>query len=483
MSNQENNSNAGNNNVNVINKNVNNAHASGGARTTGAAKSAQGAKNGGSNVQNDVSNAVSFCRRNLRYIAAGGLFIAVVVFLLKSSAGSAGNADAEPKNDPPVVAETEVTPTETEKEEDYAVDAYPQINELVSNYYTAYANGDMDALAALTENMSETEKSYISVFSEQVEKYENISCYTKKGLDDTSYIVSVSLEMKFKDIETTAPGLDFFYARTREDGSLYFDQRYGQFNLANEEQELEPDVKALIDSFLQQEDFIALSNQVETNYAQALESDEKLKEMAKTTLPDIIKIWKADQVAAAQAAEEEAAKKAEEEKKAAEEEAAKKAEEEKKAQELASAVTVYAIDNVNVRAEGSESAEIIGKLEVGSQTTRLEEKDGWSRIDYSNGTQGYVKSDYLSTDSSAVPSSTSDGEASDGEKDANGLAEWSTVTLKETVNIRESMSSDSAKVATAFSGEKVTVVMSYAEGWTKVSYNDLVGYIRTDLLK
>ena len=96
MSNQENNSNAGNNNVNVINKNVNKAHASGGARTTGAAKNAQGAKNSGSNVQNDVSNAVSFCKRNLRYIAAGGLFLAVVVFLLKSSAGSAGNAEKEP---------------------------------------------------------------------------------------------------------------------------------------------------------------------------------------------------------------------------------------------------------------------------------------------------------------------------------------------------------------------------------------------------
>lgn len=483
MSNQNNNSNAGNNNVNVINKNVNTTQAAGGAKTTGAVKSTGvtkstgGAKKGGSNVQNDVSNAVSFCKRNVRYIAAAGLFGVIVFFLVKSLAT---NADDEPKNDPPVAVstETEAATTETEQQEDYAVDAYPQINELVSNYYTAYANGDMDALSALTENMSETEKSYISVFSEQVEQYENISCYTKRGLDDTSYIVSVSLEMRFKGIDTTAPGLDFFYARTREDGSMYFDQRYGQYNLTNEEQELEPDVKAWIDAFLQQDDFIALSNQVEANYTLALESDEKLKEMAKTTIPDIIKIWKADQVAAAQKAEEEAAKKAEEEKKAAEEEAAKKAEEEKKAAELASAVTVYAIDNVNVRAEGSESAEIIGKLEVGAQTTRLEEKDGWSRIDYSNGTQGYVKSDYLSTDSNDVPAA-----APEGEKDANGLAEWSTVTLKETVNIRESMSTDSAKVATAYAGEKVTVVMSYAEGWTKVSYNDLVGYIKTDLLK
>ncbi|MDE6979862.1 MAG: SH3 domain-containing protein, partial [Lachnospiraceae bacterium] len=233
MSNQNNNSNETKNNANG-NNNV----------------SAKDTKNGGNN-QNDFSGALSFCAKNVRYIAAAGLFVAVVVFLVKSSAGNAGTA---PKDDTPLVA-TEAAPTETETEsnEDYVKDAYPQINELVSNYYTAYANGDLDSLTALTENMSETEKSYITVFSEQVETYENISCYTKAGLDNTSYIVSVSLEMKFKDIETTAPGLDFFYVRTREDGSLYIDQRYSQFNLANEEQELEPEIQTLIEEFKQQE--------------------------------------------------------------------------------------------------------------------------------------------------------------------------------------------------------------------------------------
>lgn len=462
MSNQNNNSNETKNNANVNSGNV----------------SSKEVKNG-SLPQKDFSNAVNFCAKNVRYIAAAGLFVAVVVFLVKSSAGNAGT---EPKNNPPVAA-TEVasTETETEKNQDYVKDAYPQINELVSNYYTAYANGDLDFLSTLTENMSETEKSYIGVFSQEVEQYENISCYTKAGLDNTSYIVSVSLEMKFKDIETTAPGLDFFYVRTREDGSLFIDQRYSQFNLANEEQELEPEVKALIEEFKQQEDVIALQNQVESKYSEAIASDEKLKEMAKTTLPAAIKIWKADQLAAAQAAEEEAAKKAEEEKKAAEEEAAKKAEEEKKAAEQAAAVAVYVTaDSVNVRAEASESAEVIGQLMLGSQTTRLEEKDGWSRIDYSNGTQGYVKSDFLSTDANAVPAAEAPAEQPAAE---GGLGEWTTVTLKETVNIRESMSSDSAKIATAFSGEKVTVVMSYAEGWTKVTYGEKVGYIRTDLLK
>lgn len=461
-----------NNNTNETNKNT----------RVNSTNSSANTKNG-SNVHNDFSNAVSFCKKNVRYIAAAGLFIVVVVFLVKSSAGNAGTT---PKIVQASTEQTEVPATEaaTEKEvsQDYAKDAYPQINELVSNYYTAYANGDLDALASLTENMSETEKSYITVLSDKIEQYENIACYTKPGLDDKSYIVSATLEMKFKDVEATAPGLDFFYVRTREDGSLYIDARYCQFNMHQKEQELEPDVEALIDQFLKQEDFIALSSQVTASYNQALESDGKLKEMAETIIPDMISIWQLDQVSAAKAAEEEAAKKAEEEKKAAEEEAARKAEEEKKAAEAAAAVTVFATDNVRVRAEASESAEIIGMLETGAQTTRLEDKDGWSRIDYSNGTQGYVKSDYLTTDQSAVPATDNAG-SSDGEKDANGLAEWSTVTLKETVNIRESMSTDSAKVATAFAGEKVTVVMSYAEGWTKVSYGDLVGYIKTDLLK
>ena len=45
------------------------------------------------------------------------------------------------------------------------------------------------------------------------------------------------------------------------------------------------------------------------------------------------------------------------------------------------------------------------------------------------------------------------------------------------------MSETASKVGTAFSGEKVTVVMSYAEGWTKVTWNGKTGYVKTDLLQ
>ena len=45
------------------------------------------------------------------------------------------------------------------------------------------------------------------------------------------------------------------------------------------------------------------------------------------------------------------------------------------------------------------------------------------------------------------------------------------------------MSETSTKVAVGYAGDKVTVVMSYAEGWTKGNYKDTIGYIKTELLQ
>lgn len=461
--------------------------------------------------------AMEFCRKNLLYIAVAGLFVVLVIILVRFTGGD-GSPDKQKMVPATEIAEV---PTETQPEESFEKDAYPQINELFDKYYKAYANGNTKKLAKLAEPMSDVEKSYISKLSEYVKKYKNMSCYTKKGLDDNSFIVSVSLEIKFKNIKTTAPGLETFYVRKRDDGSYYIDNLYGQFNSKmneivgqNENSEGEAvasagsfeadeNVSALIEEFNQQEDVVALQTEIQQKYEAALASDEDLKTLIENTIPDAYTVWASDQVAAAKkaeedkkaaeeaekkAAEEEAAKKAEEEKKAAEEaakkaaeeEAAKKAEEEKKAAEQAASVIVYATDKVNVRAEASETADILGQLEVGSKTTRLEEKDGWSRIDYSGGTQGYVKSEYLSTEAPAALETPADEAPA---QSSGALTEGAVITIKESVNIRKSMGEDAEKIATAFAGEKVTVIMSYAEGWTKVTYGDKTGFIKTELLQ
>lgn len=58
--------------------------------------------------------------------------------------------------------------------------------------------------------------------------------------------------------------------------------------------------------------------------------------------------------------------------------------------------TIYAADNVNVRASAASDGEIVGSLTVGEGVTALENaKDGWIRIQLDDA-DGYVKEEYMS---------------------------------------------------------------------------------------
>lgn len=441
-----------------------------------------------------LAQAAEFCKNHALYLSLAALFLVLLSVIIWALGGQ--GADDNSKDEPDAMTDAEALP----QDEGYQKDQFPEINMLISNYYTAYANGDIDTLAAIAAPISEEEKSYISILSEYVEGYENIGCYTKSGLDADSYVAAVYMEVKFKGAQTATPGLETFYVRKREDGSFYIDNLYGQFNTkiikklygqfdpGSHGYEVDAAVAAKIDAFSQQEDIVALQTDVWQKYDAALAADADLKTVVDTTVANAIAVWASDQVAAIRKAEGEKAAAEEAAKKAAEEEAKRQEEEAKRAAELASAVAVYATAKVNVRAQASETAEVLGQLEKGAQTTLLENKDGWGRIDYKDGKQGYVKAEYLAAAGAQPPAeSTAQTETppaeEEGGQSSGSLAEGTVVRLKETVNVRKSMGSDSDKVATAFAGEKVTVIMSYAEGWTKVEYAGKTGFIKTSLLQ
>ena len=142
--------------------------------------------------------------------------------------------------------------------------------------------------------------------------------------------------------------------------------------------------------------------------------------------------------------------------------------------------TVYAADTVNVRAAADTESDKLGTLEKGTALTRTGTDGEWSVVNY-NGQTGYIKTEYLTT-----KNSDSDADNSGNEEQTttnNSIAEGTVITLSDSVNIRSGMSESDSKIGTAFTGEKVTVVMSYAEGWTKVTWNGQTGYIKTSLLK
>lgn len=415
----------------------------------------------------NTNHILKFIKDHARYFVAGLLFFVLVLVLVNC-------ADPRQRKDGEGAGGTELA---EDMEEAYQVDAYENVNALITQYYTAYAAGDIAALTALATPISANEQSYITLFSQYVDEYQNIKCYTKSGLDASSYLVSVSMEIKFTGVDTTAPGLDFFYIRTNEQGTLYIDNLYSQYNLANQENALDTSVRSLIDRFENDADVIALKNEIQTRYDEAIAADENLKTMIKETIPGRIDEWIAS--LKTQNTQPENTEMVADATETVEEEPTE-IQEETTEETTPTTETLATTDRVNVRAGADTSAEKLGTVEKGTIVTRTGVEGDWSIIDY-NGTTGYIKNEYLTYDttSASADPGTDDGE----ESSVVSFAEGTEIILQSAVNIRSGMSETADKVGTAYAGEKVTVVMSYAEGWTKVTWSGKTGYIKSSLLQ
>lgn len=364
--------------------------------------------------------------------------------------------------------------------QEYEKDQYEQINELITNYYDCYADGETEKILQYAYPMSDSEKSYIQMYSAFLDEYQNIVCYTKTGADEDSYIVSVAFDVKYKDAQAAAPGMDFFYVRSNSDGSVYIDNVYSPFNLLYQEYPLDQGIVSLITDYESGEDVIALQAGVQTKYEQTLSQNEDLSNLVNVTIADAVSAWNAEHEAeiqqkaaeaAAQVQQETAAEEtADTEETAAEEvsQAPESAEPEVNADETEQKAWVYTNDSINIRKEPDETSEILTSVRNGAELRQLAvTSNGWSKVKTGE-IVGYAKSEYLSAEKTS--------------SEAAALDEGKKIELTVSVNVRRSMSESSEKVGLAYKGDIVKVIQSYSEGWTKVEWNGKTGYIRTDIL-
>ena len=112
----------------------------------------------------------------------------------------------------------------------------------------------------------------------------------------------------------------------------------------------------------------------------------------------------------------------------------------------------------------------MGSALTGAEMTRIAVRDdGWSKVQTGN-IVGYVKTEFISKSKPKAPAASSK------------LTPGKNIYLLDTVNVRASMSENSERIGVAYSGETVTVVENYAQGWTKVNWKGQVGYVKTDIL-
>lgn len=155
-------------------------------------------------------------------------------------------------------------------------DGVPAVNQLLGAYFQAKVDVDPEALYRVfgktAENQEELEerRQQLAYEAKEIEDYQDITCYTLDGLTENSYVVYVTYEVKFRRVDTLAPGLMWCYVV--QDGS-------GNYIIRENVVGDEADYVAKAN---QSEDVRLLSSQVNQRLREALESDTMLAGACKT---------------------------------------------------------------------------------------------------------------------------------------------------------------------------------------------------------
>lgn len=144
---------------------------------------------------------------------------------------------------------------------------YPKIDALFESYYKAKNSRDVDALKSILSDPSKVDtEEQLQSKTEYIEEYRNIKTYTKKGIEDGTYIVYVYHEIKFTSINTPAPGLAKFYVITDENKDLKIFSG-----------EMDEELQAYYNARNEDEDVIALKEMTNEKSEKAKKKDEDLQ--------------------------------------------------------------------------------------------------------------------------------------------------------------------------------------------------------------
>lgn len=344
--------------------------------------------------------------------------------------------------------------------------AHPEVNSLMTEYFSALADGNLEVVKNLKSYLDPAEEIRIQKKSEFIEKYENIACYTKKGPMENSYLVYTYVDAKFYDIETTAPGLYSYFVCPKEDGSYWI-----------VDGEMDDNFTEYFKVVSAQEDVADLFTRVKVKYAEAVDADTDLKALV-DGLPD--KIDSSVGEALAQLEESAISENSAEEETATQEQSSEQPRDDSVIQNSEFVMTK---EVVNVRSSDSETADKIGKTQKGVILRLLEVKqNGWSKVEF-DGKEAFIKSEFL--EPSEAPKVVEDPEVQEQAPAQNTSTPSSSdhVTAKTTVNIRASANENGERLGTIYMGEKLEVIMKQADGWTKVKYNGKTGYVKSEFVE
>lgn len=375
-----------------------------------------------------------------------GILIGVLAVIIVLIAVPAAKRKAEE----PVTEPVEMTETDASQEEENVpyeelqMNAYPEINSLVLQYYDAMVNGDTEALKKIMDPVSDTYLMRFEEVSKYVDGYTAVMVYTKPGPKEGSFVAFTETQIIMTGYpDKGAPGLTTFYICQREDGSYYF----------NNSEELSAEEAEYICQLDLQDDVIDLNNRVSVAFNNLLAEDEAF---AKNYTLVNESITKGLQESMQQAYNEEVA--------------ANEAEQEEQPQVIVKKI-VKANTVVNKRSSDSELSDKMGKAQINDTFTVLEEKaNGWTKL-----TDGkdefFIKTEFLDVVSETSVEAVSDDKV------------IGTVKATTNINVRNAPSETGEKLGKVSSGTSLEVLQKDTDGWTTIRFNGQMAYVKSEFVE
>lgn len=328
-------------------------------------------------------------------------------------------------------------------EELLKLNAIPEVNAILNQYYTAKAEGDVETIESIQNYTEDMERIKIPEFAKYIVSYPLVDVYTKPGPEEGSYIAIAYTHVVISYYpENYLPGYETFYICTDENGELYINK-----GIVDEK------VSDYIRQVCLGDDVVELTNKITVEYNEVcLEKPEFLQylSMIEQQVQESAGVILAQEVAG-NVSDGDAAN-----------------------PDVTSVPAntqptgpVYATANttVNVRSSDSETADKLGKITGGTKVEVKEQRvNGWSKIDY-EGKDGFVKSEFLDVAESAANVET-----------------IGTVTADTNVNVRATASETGTKLGIVVGGETLDLVAREGD-WCKVVYNGQIGYVKAEFVK
>ena len=422
-----------------------------------------------------------FCSDNKKYVGVAAVLLCLIILLAVVTA----NGKKDKKENTEATEQTQVSVEDFQFETEYTDDKKDEITQLLQNYYTAYVSADLDTLANIAYPMTDNEKSYIGVVSQYYETVSDITVYSKAGLENGSYFVSVENNIKFYGVDTVAPTLDFFYIATDDNGQLYINNVYSNFNRTYAEEELDSGIVSLISKYTSDSDFANLQESVQSKYDEAVNSDANLKEMLETTLTGAIKQWyttvRVDN--STQTTEQSTEQ-------TTEQSSEQQVDDQTAADQSSQATDQAAQNTADQNAQNAQNTDQAAQNTTDQSAQNAQNTDQAAQNTADQNAQNTQNTDQAAqntTDQSAQNAQNTDQTAQNTTDQAAQDTQPSEYAVQTTdvVNVRAIADPNGKLLGKLTEGVKLTAYGTYGE-WTKISYSGSengVGFIKTELLK